>query len=239
VSIIAGLLLVSASLPGGLTAQEAPRRDWSQTLGIDLSYFTSKTSLAVLGVSGLATAWSWEETDESFPSLQRALEGSTLDIPLDIGNEFGNGYLVGGSTLGIMLAGSLAGNERVREYGTDLFRSFVYSAAVTGCLKHAVDRERPSGSSLSFPSGHTSSAFSTVPATWHHTGWKGGVPVTLLATLTAMGRMEENRHYLSDVIAGAAIGYVMGSAVISQRSKNNWRPQVTITPERVSLAWSF
>jgi hypothetical protein len=235
----AGPLLIFCLLPGSLLGQEPPERDWSEKLGIDFGYFTSKTSLIVLGVTGAGAAWSWEETDESFDALQRALEGNTLDIPLDIGNEYGSGFVLGGASLGIMLTGSLADNEPMQNIGTDLLRSFAYSAMVTGTLKYTINRKRPSGDGHSFPSGHTTSAFSTVPAAWHHTGWKGGIPVTLLAGLTAMGRMEENRHYLSDVIAGAAIGYIVGSAVVSQRAKTVRSPRVVITHRQACLAWSF
>jgi hypothetical protein len=236
---IAGLLLICCLMPGSLFGQEAPERNWSEKLGIDFGYFTSTTSLVVLGVAGAGAAWSWEETDENFAALQRSLDGSTLEIPIDIGNEYGSGLVLGGTSLGIMLTGSLVDNESMQDFGTDLLRSFAYSALVTGTIKYTVNRKRPGGGRLSFPSGHTTSAFSTVPAAWHHTGWKGGIPVTLLAGLTAMGRMEDNRHYLSDVLVGAAIGYIVGSAVVSQRAQTGQNPRVVITPRQAGLAWSF
>ncbi len=193
----------------------------------------------MLGVAGLAAAWSWEETDETFPAVQRNLDSSFLDGAFDVGNEYGSGLVIGGGAAGLLLVGSLTDHAPTRAFGADLARAFAYSALVTGVLKYSIDRPRPSGGPLSFPSGHTTSAFSTVPVIWRHLGWRGGVPASALASLTALGRMEENRHYLSDVIAGAAIGYLVGAAVAAQRGQDEGGPQVVATPRVVGLAWSF
>jgi hypothetical protein len=39
-----------------------------------------------------------------------------------------------------------------------------------------------------------------------HYGWKVGVPATLVAAYVATARVHDNKHYLSDVIFGAAMG---------------------------------
>jgi membrane-associated phospholipid phosphatase len=78
-----------------------------------------------------------------------------------------------------------------------------------------------------------------VPAAWHYLGWKGGVGATTLATFTALGRLEDNRHYVSDVVAGGAIGLVVGLAVISQRENSVAGPDVVILPRGMALSWHF
>jgi membrane-associated phospholipid phosphatase len=45
------------------------------------------------------------------------------------------------------------------------------------------------------------------------------VPAYLVASSVAIGRMEENKHYLSDVIAGVAIGLAAGTWVALGRSR--------------------
>jgi len=39
-----------------------------------------------------------------------------------------------------------------------------------------------------------------------HYGWKVGIPATVVAGYVATARVHDNRHYLSDVIFGAAMG---------------------------------
>jgi len=93
------------------------------------------------------------------------------------------------------------------------------TSAATSWLKDATDRTRPDRSSdRSFPSAHTSSAFSymtlanrnldsiRLPQTLK-TPLKVGN--TLLATGVAWARVEGQRHYPSDVLAGAALGHFL------------------------------
>ena len=83
--------------------------------------------------------------------------------------------------------------------------------AVTGGLKYTVRRERPDGSkNTSFPSGHAARAFMT--ATMLHKEYGETVSPWFsvagygAATASALRRVRENNHWLSDVLAGAGIG---------------------------------
>jgi membrane-associated phospholipid phosphatase len=73
----------------------------------------------------------------------------------------------------------------------------------------------------SFPSGHTSNAFAiaTVFAKMYRD--IPAVPVIAYGTaaLVGLSRMIENRHWGSDVLMGAALGYFCGSQVVN----NYWR----------------
>ena len=44
-------------------------------------------------------------------------------------------------------------------------------------------------------------------------GWKVGVPAYAVASYIGLSRIEHERHYLSDVLFGAAIGVVSARAV--------------------------
>ena len=115
-----------------------------------------------------------------------------------------------GAALGVYLWGREAGSPRTALVGADLVRAQIVNATLTQGVKLAVRRERPNGSRYSFPSGHTSSTFATATVLQRQFGWRVGAPAFAVATLVGGSRLQENRHYLSDVVFGAAIGIVAG-----------------------------
>ncbi|MDZ7796767.1 MAG: phosphatase PAP2 family protein [Candidatus Marinimicrobia bacterium] len=85
--------------------------------------------------------------------------------------------------------------------------SNVSTVALTYALKFSVRRTRPNGrNDLSYPSGHTSVAFATASMFQMWYGWKAGVPAYAMAVMTAFQRMDDDQHWLSDVVMGAAVG---------------------------------
>ena len=78
-------------------------------------------------------------------------------------------------------------------------------------IKFITGRIRPDGANRrSFPSGHTSSSFLVATIADDLYGSKIGVPAYLLAGLTGLSRIHDNKHYLSDVIFGASLGIALG-----------------------------
>ncbi|MEO8679545.1 MAG: phosphatase PAP2 family protein [Vicinamibacterales bacterium] len=112
--------------------------------------------------------------------------------------------------------GRLADKPRVSHVGTDLIEAQVIAAGLTQGLKYATRRERPDGSgATSFPSGHASSTFAFATALERHLGWRYAVPAYVFASYVAASRLPANRHWLSDVVFGAAVGIIAGRTVTS------------------------
>jgi membrane-associated phospholipid phosphatase len=89
----------------------------------------------------------------------------------------------------------------------------VTNGLITVGMKRAFGRERPNGSCCeSFPSGHTSHSFTMASIANELYGKNIGFVTYGLATLVAVSRMNDNKHYLSDVIFGAALGTVVGQS---------------------------
>jgi len=88
--------------------------------------------------------------------------------------------------------------------------SYATTAIVTFGLKKLIRKQRPEGRDLynSFPSGHTSSAFSGASFIQRRYGWKYGKYAYALATVVGVSRVEgpNGWHDYWDVLAGAAIG---------------------------------
>lgn len=93
--------------------------------------------------------------------------------------------------------------------------SVLVCGTVTG-LKSLTQRMRPDGSAAnSFPSGHTATAF--MSAEFMRMEYKDvspwiGVAGYAAASATGVLRMYNNRHWLSDVMAGAGIGILSTQA---------------------------
>jgi membrane-associated phospholipid phosphatase len=74
---------------------------------------------------------------------------------------------------------------------------------------------RPDGSaSTSFPSGHASSSFAIATVVTNYYGKKWGIPLYAFAGLIAVSRIEKGAHWPSDVVVGAALGYISGRTAI-------------------------
>jgi membrane-associated phospholipid phosphatase len=122
---------------------------------------------------------------------------------------------IGVAVAGAFTAGRFSSRPRFRAMSYDLLDAFVVNGAFTTVLKLGVGRERPNGEDdKSFPSGHTSNAFAVAAVAERHYGWKVGVPAYTVAALVGVSRLQRNKHYLSDVVAGATLGYVVGRTVV-------------------------
>ncbi|AEH44840.1 phosphoesterase PA-phosphatase related protein [Thermodesulfatator indicus DSM 15286] len=84
--------------------------------------------------------------------------------------------------------------------------SFLTTITITYGLKYSIKTTRPNGEPHSFPSGHTSIAFSGASFLQKRYGWKYGIPAYAAAAFIGYSRLEANKHYFRDILAGAIIG---------------------------------
>ena len=96
-----------------------------------------------------------------------------------------------------------------RMLASDAFPAGVMAIAVNS-LKYSIGRLRPDGTSYnSFPSGHTATAFMTASMLHMEYGWRSpwfSIGGYAAAAVTGVSRIMNNRHWMTDVVAGAAIG---------------------------------
>lgn len=85
--------------------------------------------------------------------------------------------------------------------------SIIALAAMTRGMKWLIDSPRPDGSdSKSFPSGHTGTAFAGAELVRMEYGWGWGAGAYAVATTVAVMRVYNNKHWMSDLLAGCAVG---------------------------------
>lgn len=150
----------------------------------------------------------------------------------------------------MLAAGVISSRPGLRRAGARVLAAVVLAGVVTGGTKLVTGRVRPfltdnqylfrpfSGEDA-FPSGHATVAFafaSSVGAELHNR-----VASALLyagATGTAWSRLNDQRHWLSDVLAGAAVGITSAKLVDGQ-----WRifglapPRFLGSPRSAALEW--
>lgn len=86
-------------------------------------------------------------------------------------------------------------------------KSFASTMIITSVGKEIAAKYRPQGESTkSFPSGHSSSAFSGASFLYTRYGKAYGIPAYALAAFTAYSRVNANAHHIDDVMAGASVG---------------------------------
>ena len=171
---------------------------------------TRENGLWLLGGTALTIlVYQFEDAE----GAARALDQGIWDPLSDLGNIWGDARLQIPLALATWGVGAWSDSPYTASTGYTLTRGLLLSYGVTSLLKLAVDRERPNGDRYSFPSGHTATAFTTAGVlTRRYGGWIGGTSL-VLAGFTAMGRMEDMKHWASDVVAGAAIGWIIGRTV--------------------------
>lgn len=134
-------------------------------------------------------------------------------------------YVALGIPAGMAAAGLIKDDEKLLRNACVIFSSAALTSGITLILKYSVNRDRPfmtypditkktAAGSPSFPSGHTSSAFSTATSlSLAYPKWYIIVPSYSWAGTVGYSRMHLGVHYPSDVLAGAVIG--AGSAWIA------------------------
>jgi len=125
-------------------------------------------------------------------------------------------------SLGTYAYGRIFDAPKVSHLGMDLLRAQAITEMLVEPIKLATQRTRPDGSNnLSFPSGHSAITFAGATVLERHLGWKKAALAYVVAAYVASSRMHDNRHYLSDVIFGSALGVVAGRAV-TEHGRDKW-----------------
>lgn len=163
---------------------------------------------------------------------------------------FGQPEVYGTITAGLVATGLITGNQAITRSGGRLALSLALAGAGTQIGKFALGRPRPSQSldadgyepfsgQVSFPSGHTAMAFAlaTSLADDIHRPW-ATVGLYGMATAVGWSRINDNKHWLSDVAAGAIVGITS-----AKLASGRWRifglraPSFITGPSGLGLGW--
>ena len=185
-------------------------------LGDDVKHIPRRNSLYWLGAGTAATVAIHPADDY----INDHLKGSAFaDAFFKPGKYIGSFPVMFGASLTTYIVGRRRHVGWVQHLGMDLIEATLLSEGITQGIKVAVRRDRPlhddgtRNSGFSFPSGHASVTFAAATVFQQHFGWKAAVPTYLVASYVAMSRLRDERHFASDVMAGATEGIIIGRSV--------------------------
>jgi membrane-associated phospholipid phosphatase len=219
-----GLLALAAAAQEAPPARDFGKQLWTNTKGL----FSAENLLpAVAGVTAAGTSAIFDQRVQNYFGAERRAAWIG-----DTGNIIGNPFTVGATAGALFLVSYKTPNQRFRAMSFDLTQGFIVDLGITAALKASIRRQRPDGSNNhAFPSGHAS-ATATAATIVSHYYPKATIPAYLLAAFTGFSRIEKNRHWLSDTVAGAVQGIIIGRTVVRGRSifragRFEWFPAVS------------
>ncbi len=180
--------------------------------GVHRSPYFILGGVALLAAGSRADRYVREEIQEGYT-------GGKADF-LDVANEFGNPMAVIPVT-GVFAVSMLTHDHRFQDAAFTSLESWFYANSITFGIKMATGRYRPETGSGprhfsplsgndSFPSGHTTTIFAVItPWVMYYPG-VATYGLFALGASTAVARVARDKHWPTDVLAGAVVGVLTG-----------------------------
>ena len=249
------------SIHQGLTAQEAnqwnrePLNSFWETLKRDLDaapediwentkcVYANGPNLVILGVTyGGSLAIQRAGVDDSIERSMRHRDIFSSDLDDSLGT-IGNPALHFGLAGLWYLAGQQKQNAKTYNVGRTLISALTVNGLSTMVGKMAAWDKSPNGELFAFPSGHTSSTFTFASVMHRAYGPWVGIPLYGVGALVAAERVDNDEHYLSDVIMGGVMGIVIGHTIAGEHDLELFGGRIVpfVDPEQGAsgIAWHY
>jgi membrane-associated phospholipid phosphatase len=216
------------ALKTGTPATYTSLKRFPQNLGGNFLALFSKKSILPLVIGGAASGIVAPFDDEIKDRWEAYGESSTFG---KIGSVIGGPAVVIPTVTGLLIGGFYSKNDRFHSFSYALAQGTVINEGVVTGLKIAVGRARPDGSdNRSFPSGHAATSFMIATVMERYYGRTAGIIGYSAATFIAVSRARENKHWASDLTAGATLGYIVGSSVCRRTGISMRVGKITLVP---------
>ena len=198
-----------------------------KTLGDFKAFPRRESTWVILGIGGGAAGLA-RPADHSLNARIIGSEGVRRFF--QPGHILGSDYVQVGAAVGLYTVGRYilphaAGEGRTNKWshlGFDLLRAQIVSGVLVQGIKVSVRRDRPTGECCAFPSGHSAATFATAAVLERHLGYRAAIPTLAIASYVAASRLHDNRHFLSDVVFGAAVGTATGWTVVGTHGRSDY-----------------
>lgn len=194
-------------------AEDSAQPDFLSQVGRDLVTPVTTKANRILGGSLLAAGMVYmNKGKRSYDKIETFRDAQPLGQFGVVGDVAGWGFLNGIYFLGQFSLGTYKNDPEALAASEHMLKASAYTLLVTGALKAVVNERRPGypEDKHSFPSGHSSMsfAFASVVAARH--GWFWGGLSYGAATYISVSRINDDWHYLHDVLVGMGIGASYG-----------------------------
>lgn len=195
--------------------------------------------------------------DEDSRSFWQRNHNSTLDNISKVGKAYGEVSYAAILSGSLYLGGKLFNNKDVSVTGRMLLEGLFFAGLTTTIIKSVTGRSRPYTNDghnyfnffqtetayTSFPSGHVTVAFtlSSILSSRIDNDY-ATIGLYALAASTVMQRMYDDKHWLSDTVLAASIGYFIGKAVVKfddDSVNNNITVMPYFIPNGVGASFSY
>jgi len=173
----------------------------------------------------------------------------------------GTVYSLAAVSGGTYLIGKITNNRHAQETGLLALHAIGHSQIVTAAVKQATNRRRPVVSDEtagfwrggdSFPSGHATTSFAVATVFAYEYKHKPVVPIVsyTAASAIALSRVGAQRHWVSDIVVGGSVGFLIGRYVYKRHHdptlpggsvppRNRLVPEVSADSRTLALNWDF
>ena len=190
---------------------ELPQVTWNNTKTV----VKRPENLLILGVAGGFSIWGELDFDHHVDEQLRGREVIGRDMTIAVGTA-GNPSSHFGLAAALYAHGLLTDNSQTYDFGKTLTHALALNGLATVGLKLVAFNRAPNGHYFGWPSGHTSSSMTVASVVHEYYGLLPAAPLYALTGLVMYERMITGGHWASDVIFGAALGYVVGHTVAGQ-----------------------
>jgi hypothetical protein len=139
-----------------------------------------------------------------------------------------------GTVGGLAVSGLVLRNRALTRTSVQTLEAIVFTDLINGLVKSVLNRDRPfvgdepkpfaydpgafssEHNKLAMPSGHAARVFAIASVLSEQAGrWYVSVPLYAGAASVGLERVRSGDHWLTDVLVGSAIGYLVGKSVTS------------------------
>lgn len=196
--------------------QEMPGLLWHDTKRV---YGDPCNLVFLLAAGGVSGAMRPEVDDDIEDHYERhhTFRGDWPDTFATMGNPITHFALAGAW----YLAGQQFQDAKTYEVGKRAVSALTITGVSTVLLKLAACTDSPNGEDWAWPSGHVSSTMALATVLNDAYGPLVGVPMFGITGLVAVERLDDREHSFSDVVFGAALGWVVAETVMKEH-----RPEI-------------